>query len=109
MDVYFCEMAVLSFDHFFFLQCTLVFSIKANMNVSSYREEKNAGGQVVCGGSITWLVIKGAVVGSDTVYSDTMNSSSSLTNLLVGWLSSFLNLFPHYEMWVIAVPISAVG
>lgn len=109
MDIYFCEMAVLSFGHFFFLQCTLVFSIKANMNVSNYHEEKNAGGQVACGGSITWLVIKGAVVGSDTVNSDTMNSSPSLTYLLVGWLSSFLSLFPHYKMWVIAVPISAVG
>ena len=73
------------------------------MNVSSYREEENAGGQVACGGSITWLVVKGVVVGSDTMNSDTVNSSPSLTYLLVGWLSSFLSLFRHYTMWVITV------
>ena len=62
MDIYFCEMDILSFGHFFF-SAHLSFSVKANMNVSSYHEEKNAGRQVACGGSITWLVVKGVVVG----------------------------------------------
>lgn len=56
-------MDVLSFGHFFFFSEHLSFSIKANTNVSSYHEEKNAGRQAACGGSITWLVIKGVVVG----------------------------------------------
>ena len=47
----------------FFFSAHLSFSVKANMNVSSYHEEKNAGRQVACGGSITWLVVKGVVVG----------------------------------------------
>lgn len=42
------------------------------------REEENASGQVACGGSITQFSDKTVVVGSDTMNSDTLNSSPSL-------------------------------